>query len=88
MEDLRQVRFSLLSVIYAIEEMVERGETHLFYSNIVDGDWLQTPGILRKHLLLVVMKLQEEYRGQFVISRTPGGLVVDGILSPPLINGS
>jgi hypothetical protein len=87
MEDLRQFRFSLQSVIYAIEAMIDRGETHLFYSNVVDSDWIQGPGVLRKHLLGIVMKLQELYRGQFVISRTPGGLVVDGILSPPLING-
>ena len=88
MEDTRQIRFSIQTVVYAIEDMKKRGGTHLFYSNIVDGDWLQGPGVLWKHLLIVVMELQDAYRGEFVISRTPGGLVVDGILSPPLINGS
>jgi hypothetical protein len=38
---------------------------------------LPGPGILRKHILDVVIELQKLYRGALAISRTPGGIVVD-----------
>lgn len=77
MNDLQQVAFSVKSVQYAIVEMVRQKKAHLFYPHIFDGDTLPGPGILRKHILDVVIELQKLYRGTLAISRTPGGIVVD-----------
>jgi hypothetical protein len=77
MNDLQQIRFAVQSVKYAIVEMTKQGKTHLFYPKVYDGDVLPGPGILRKHILEVVMALQEIYRGRLAISRTPGGIVID-----------
>jgi hypothetical protein len=75
----QQLKFSIQTVSYRIEDMVKNNKTHLFYSDIVDGDRQYKPCVLRKQLLDVVISLQRKYRGQFVISRTPGGIVVDKI---------
>ena len=75
----RQLRFSIQSVVFQIDNMIDSGRSHLFYSNIVEGDRLYAPGVLRKDILDVVIALQEMYRGQCVVSRTPGGIVVDKI---------
>jgi hypothetical protein len=48
----------------------------MYYSNIVQGDHLYGPGILQRHIVYVLIFLQEKYRGKVVISRTPGGIVV------------
>lgn len=77
MNEDEQIRFSVQSVKYAITEMLRRGKTHLFYPNVYDGDVLPGPGILRKHILDVVIDLQDIYRGRLAISRTPGGIVID-----------
>jgi hypothetical protein len=87
MKEASQIQFSVKAVVFEIEAMAARKQTHLFYSKIIEGEWLTEPGILRKHLLDVVICLQEIYYEVFTISRTPGGLVVDEILSPPQVNG-
>jgi hypothetical protein len=76
MNENQQIRFAFQSVAIAIEEMKKQKKTKLFYSQVFDADILPRPGILRKHLLEVVMLLQDVYRGQLTVSRTPGGLVV------------
>ena len=74
-----QIKFSVQTISFAIDDMLKNGKTHLFYSNIVDGDRQYTPCVLRKHVYDVVRILQNLYRGRVVISRTPGGIVVDKI---------
>ena len=75
----QQIRFSVQTVSFAIEDMLKNGKTHLFYSEIADSDRQYRPCVLRKHLYDVVRILQNLYRGKVVISRTPGGIVVDKI---------
>lgn len=75
----QQLKFSIQTLAFAIDNMIDTGKTHLFYSNIAEGDRLYGPAVLRKHILEVVIALQEIYRGQCVVSRTPGGIVVDKI---------
>ena len=75
----QQLQFSIQTLAFAIDNMIDTGKTHLFYSNIAEGDRLYGPAVLRKHILEVVIALQEIYRGQCVVSRTPGGIVVDKI---------
>jgi hypothetical protein len=77
--ELQQIRFSIQSVAFQIDAMLDAGKHHLFYSSVFDGDQLYGPGILRKHLLGVVISLQEMYRGRCVVSRSPGGIVVHTI---------
>ena len=72
----QQIKFSIQTVTFAIEDMLKKGETHMYYSNIVQGDRLDGPGILQRHIIYVLVFLQEKYRGKVVISRTPGGIVV------------
>jgi hypothetical protein len=59
--------------------MIKKGGTHLFYSEIAEGDRQYRPCVLQKHIPDVVIALQRKYQGQFVVSRTPGGIVVDSI---------
>ena len=75
----QQIKFSIQTVSYQIEDMIKTGGTHLFYSEIAEGDRQYKPCILRKHIEDVVIALQRKYQGQFVVSRTPGGIVVDSI---------
>jgi len=75
----QQLKFSIQTLAFAIDAMIDSGKTHLFYSNIVEGDDLYGPGVLRKHVLDVVIALQEVYRGQCAVSRTPGGIVAHKI---------
>ena len=75
----QQIKFSVQTVVYRIEDMIKDNKTHLFYSEIVDGDRQYKPCVLRKHLTDVVVSLQRKYQGQYVVSRTPGGIVVDKI---------
>jgi hypothetical protein len=77
--DVQQIKFSIQTLAFRIDNMIDTGKTHLFYSNIVDGDELYGPGVLRKHILDVVIALQEIYKGECVISRTPGGIVAHKI---------
>lgn len=77
MNEHQQIAFSVKSVEFAIAEMQKRNKTHLFYPHVIEGDVLDRPGILRKHILDVVIELQRSYRGLLVISRTPGGIVID-----------
>ena len=74
-----QIKFSVQTVSFAIEAMLKHGKAHLFYSNLVDGVRQYTPCVLRKHVYDVVRTLQNIHRGVVVISRTPGGIVVDKI---------
>jgi hypothetical protein len=75
----QQIKFSVQTVSYQIEEMIKKGGTHLFYSEIAEGDRQYRPCVLQKHIPDVVIALQQKYQGQFVVSRTPGGIVVDSI---------
>jgi len=75
----QQIKFSIQTVSYQIEEMIKKGGTHLFYSEIAEGDRQYRPCVLQKHIPDVVIALQRKYQGQFVVSRTPGGIVVDSI---------
>lgn len=75
----QQIKFSVQTVSYQIEEMIKKGGTHLFYSEIAEGDRQYRPCVLQKHIEDVVVALQRKYQGQFVVSRTPGGIVVDSI---------
>ena len=75
----QQIKFSIQTVSYQIEEMSKKGGTHLFYSEIAEGDRQYRPCVLQKHIPDVVIALQRKYQGQFVVSRTPGGIVVDSI---------
>ena len=75
----QQIKFSVQTVSYQIEEMIKKGGTHLFYSEIAEGDRQYKPCVLRKHIEDVVVALQRKYQGQFVVSRTPGGIVADSI---------
>ena len=79
----QQVRFSVQTVTYAIEDMLKKNKTHLFYSNVVPGNQFFRPAVLEKHVLLVVIRLQDAYRGRVLISRTPGGIVADVVQLPP-----
>lgn len=75
----QQIKFSVQTVSYQIEEMIEKGGTHLFYSEIAEGDRQYKPCVLRKHIEDVVISLQRKYQGVAVVSRTPGGIVVHKI---------
>ena len=75
----QQIKFSVQTVAFGIDDMLNAGKTHLFYSEIVDGDRQYRPCVLRKHVYDVVRILQNMYRGRVVISRTPGGIVADKI---------
>jgi len=75
----QQIKFSVQTVSFQIEDMIKDNKTHLFYSEVAEGDRQYKPCVLRKHLTEVVMSLQRKYQGQFVVSRTPGGIVVDKI---------
>ena len=75
----QQIKFSVQTVAYRIDDMMKTNKTHLFYSDIVDGDRQEKPCVLHKHLSEVVYHLQRKYQGQYVVSRTPGGIVVDKI---------
>jgi len=87
MNEVAQVAFSIKSVIFAIERARLVGKTYFFYSTIVDGDTLIGPGVLRKHVLDVVIALQTIYRNQLVVSRTPGGIVAHPCESTCFTNG-
>jgi hypothetical protein len=75
----QQIKFSVLVVSTKIEDMLKKGETHLFYSDIDGGDRQYRPCVLHKHVYDVVWALQHKYKGQVVVSRSPGGIVVDKI---------
>lgn len=60
------LRWLLEPIRLRITHMLDRKETHLFYTDVPPA-----------YILDVVIALQDEYRGKLVISRTPGGLVVD-----------
>jgi len=75
----QQIKFSVQTVSYQIEDMLKQGKTQLFYSEIAEGDRQYRPCVLQKHIPDVVIALQRKYQGQFVVSRTPGGIVVDSI---------
>jgi hypothetical protein len=75
----QQIKFSVQTVSFAADEAFNQGKTHFFYSDIVDGDRQHRPCVLRKHLYDSVRILQNKYRGQAVVSRTPGGIVLDKI---------
>uniref|UniRef100_A0A6C0JGS7 Uncharacterized protein n=1 Tax=viral metagenome TaxID=1070528 RepID=A0A6C0JGS7_9ZZZZ len=75
----QQIKFAVQTVSFAIEDALKAGKTHLFYSEIVDGDYQPRPCVLKKHVLNVVISLQRKYRGVAVVSRTPGGIVWDKI---------
>jgi len=75
----QQIKFSVQTVSYQIEEMIEKGGTHLFYSEIAEGDRQYKPCVLRKHIEDVVVALQRKYQGVAVVSRTPGGIVAHKI---------
>ena len=75
----QQIKSSIQTVSYQVEVMKKTNRTHFFYSVIVEGDRQYGPCVLRKHLFDVVVALQKKYRGEFVVSRTPGGIVVDKI---------
>jgi hypothetical protein len=74
----RQIlKFSYQTVVFAVETMKQEGKTHLYYSNMVDGHRLYGPGVLWKHIGSVVEALQIRFKGEYVVSRTPGGIVID-----------
>lgn len=75
----QQIKFSVQTVSFGIDDMLKQGKTHLFYSEVAEGDRQYKPCVLRKHLTDVVCVLQWKYREQVVVSRTPGGIVVDKI---------
>jgi hypothetical protein len=77
--EFQQIKFSVQTVSYQIEDMKTQNKTHLFYSDIAEGDRQYRPCVLSKQLPQVVEALQKKYRGEFVVSRTPGGIVVDKI---------
>ena len=84
----QQLKFATQTVSFGIEDMLKHNRSHFFYSNIVHGDLLMGPGVLAKHVLAVVILLQDAYRGRAVISRTPGGLVAHPILGPRYVSQS
>lgn len=75
----QQIRSSVQTVSFGIDDALKKGKSRFFYSEIVDGDRQHKPCILRKHIYDVVRILQYKYRGQAVISRTPGGIVAHKI---------
>jgi hypothetical protein len=75
----QQIKFAIQTVSFAADEAFNQGKTHLFYSEIVDGDRQYKPCVLQKHVLDVVVSLQRKYQGVVVVSRTPGGIVLDKI---------
>jgi hypothetical protein len=74
-----QIKFSVQTISFAIDSMLEAGRPKLFYSEIAEGDRQYRPCVLRKHIYDVVRTLQNLYRGKCVVSRTPGGIVVHKI---------
>ena len=75
----QQIKFSVQTVSFGIEDAFKQGKTHFYYSDIAEGDRQYRPCVLQKHVYDVVRILQNKYRGQAVVSRTPGGIVVDSI---------
>lgn len=75
----QQIKFSVQTVTFGVEDAFKAGKTHFFYSQIVEGDRQYSPCVLRKHVYDVVRILQNTYKGRAVVSRTPGGIVVDKI---------
>jgi len=74
----QQFKFSRSVIVNEITVMLKKGRTHLFYP-ATEGDRLYRPGLLVKHIGEMVYELQGAYRGELVVSRTPGGIVVDKI---------
>ena len=75
----QQIRSSVQTVSFAADDAFDQGKTHFFYSDLVDGDYQPRPCVLRKHVYDLVRILQNKYRGQAVVSRTPGGIVLHRI---------
>jgi hypothetical protein len=75
----QQIKFSVQTVSYQIEDMLKQGKTQFFYSEIAEGDRQYKPCVLRKHIEDVVVALQRKYQEVAVVSRTPGGIVVHKI---------
>ena len=68
MEPIRTNKFSVQVVSVEIDEMLgNETARHLFYP--VKADEIQ--------LIDVIEELQYKYRGRAVVSRSPGGIVVD-----------
>jgi len=74
----QQFKFSRKVIVDEITKMLNEGKIHLFYP-ATEGDRLYRPGLLVKHLGEMVYELQGAYQGKLVVSRTPGGIVVDNI---------
>lgn len=75
----QQIKFSVQTVSFGIEDAFKQGKSHFYYSELEGGDRQYRPCVLHKHVYDVVRILQNKYRGQAVVSRTPGGIVVDKI---------
>ena len=75
----QQIRFSVQTVSFGIDDMIKNNTPYFFYSEIVEGDRQSKPCVLRKHVHDVVHILQNKYRGRAVVSRTPGGIVAHKI---------
>ena len=78
----QQVKFSIRVVSEEIDQMLANETArHLFYDKIAKGERLYGRGVLEEQLTDVIMVLQAKYRGRAVVSRSPGGIVIDRINS-------
>ena len=75
----QQIKFSVQTVSFGIDNMIKNNKPYFFYSEIVEGDRQYKPCILRKHIYDVVRVLHNKYRERAVVSRTPGGIVTHSI---------
>jgi hypothetical protein len=68
----KQVNFSIRAVSSEIDNMLANETArHLFY-RVVKNELVP-----ESHLIDVIADLQDKYRGRAVVSRSPGGIVVD-----------
>jgi hypothetical protein len=77
----QQVKFSIRVVSEEIDQMLANETARHLFHRIVKGDRLYGPDVLEHQLIDVIADLQDKYRGRAVVSRSPGGIVIDRINS-------
>jgi hypothetical protein len=72
MEPIRTNKFSIRVVSIEIDEMLANETAHHLFYRVVKSELVP-----ESHLMDVIADLQDKYRGRAVVSRSPGGIVVD-----------
>ena len=68
----KQVNFSIRAVSGEIDDMLANETARRLFYRVVKNELVP-----ESHLIDVIADLQDKYRGRAVVSRSPGGIVVD-----------